>query len=163
MERWEFEGEHLSSLPLWKGVRGRGLDLCVEIDGSEGTLSKDSKQTARARALRRQFTGAERTLWAHLANRRLASAKFCRQQPIGPYIVDFVSFEHRLIVDVDGGHHDKEVVRAADDIRAAWLMDNGYELIRFWNNEVQGNLQGVLEKISDAFRQGNTLTPGRSP
>ena len=127
----------------------------MKIDGSESTLSKDSKQTARARALRRRHTGAERTLWAHLANRRLAGAKFRRQQPIGPYIVDFVSFEHRLIVEVDGGHHDEEVVRAADDIRAGWLKDDGYELIRFWNNEVQGNLQGVLEMISERLKQGN--------
>ena len=81
----------------------------------------------------------------------MAGVKFRRQQPIGPYIVDFVSFERRLVIELDGGHHADDTARARDSERASWLERNGYELIRFWNNEVRGNLEGVLHRISEAL------------
>ena len=110
--------------------------------------------TTRARALRREQTPAERTLWGRLAGRRPAGTKFRRQQPIGPYVVDFVSFERRLVVEVDGGHHNEAVMRVADQERTAWLESEGFRVVRFWNNEVQGNLEGVLHSITDALRAG---------
>ena len=80
-------------------------------------MGKEHNLTAKARDLRRQQTEAERVLWAHLGNRQLAGAKFRRQQPIGPYIVDFVTFGRRLIIEVDGGHHSERNTKAADEER----------------------------------------------
>jgi len=79
-----------------------------------------------ARKLRREQTEAERTLWDIVRSRQLEGVKFRRQQPIGPYIVDFVSFEHRLIIEVDGGQHDDPLGRANDNARRAWFEEQGY-------------------------------------
>ena len=107
-------------------------------------MRKVVKQTERARELRRKQTDAERALWAKLRNKRLCGLKFRRQQPIGPYVVDFVSLETRLVVEVDGGHHDQPDVRITDTERTVWLESKRYRVLRFWNNEVLGNLEGVL-------------------
>ena len=89
--------------------------------------------------------------------------KFRRQQPIGPYVVDFVSFERRLVVEVDGGQHDQPDVRVADTERTLWLERNGYRVLRFWNNEVLGNLEGVWHEISRAVERGLSPSPQPSP
>ena len=89
--------------------------------------------------------------------------KFRRQQPIGPYVVDFVSFERRLVVEVDGGHHDQPDVRVADTERTLWIERNGYRVLRFWNNEVLGNLEGVWERISIEVERGRSPSPQPSP
>ena len=114
-------------------------------------MRKDKNLTARAQVLRRRQTKAERLLWKQLANRQIAGAKFRRQQPIGRYIVDFVSFERRLVIEVDGGHHDEDDTRISDEDRTSWFEANGYKIIRFWNNEVEKNLDGVLERILEAL------------
>jgi very-short-patch-repair endonuclease len=75
---------------------------------------------------------------------------------MGPYIVDFVSFEHRLIIEIDGGQHNDAPVKAADRARTAWLEEQGYHLLRFWNNEVLTNGDGVLEAVLAALA---TLSP----
>ena len=94
-----------------------------------------------ARKLRRNPTEAEKRLWSILRDRQLG-CRFRRQQPIDHYIVDFVCLERRLIVEVDGGQH------AADGpARTAYLEAQGFKLIRFWNNEVLSNLDGVAEAI----------------
>lgn len=100
-----------------------------------------------ARRLRQTQTEAERALWARLRNRRLKGVKFRRQQPIGRYIVDFVSFEKRTVVEIDGGQHDQTGVSNKDEERTAWLIGEGYRVLRFWNNEVLKNMEGVLEAI----------------
>ena len=105
----------------------------------------------KARALRREQTPAEKALWEQLANRRLARAKFRRQQPIGPYIVDFVSFADRLVIELDGGHHDTSAARESDIRRTAWLEGEGFAVLRFWNGDVLGNLEGVVHMISAAL------------
>ncbi len=89
--------------------------------------------------------------------------KFRRQQPIGPYIVDFVSLERRLVVEVDGGQHDQPDLRAADDERTLWLERNGFRVLRFWNNEVLANLEGVWEQISRAADGGDHPHPSPLP
>ena len=100
---------------------------------------------ARARALRRNMTAAERKLWEILRLRQISGYKFRRQVPLGRYVADFVCHEARLIVEVDGGQHDHA---SADEVeRAAFLQDEGYRVLRFWNNEVLGNLDGVYETI----------------
>ncbi len=77
--------------------------------------------------------------------------KFRRQESIGIYIVDFVSFEKKLIVEIDGGQHNIEENKANDKIRTQWLESQGFRVIRFWNNEVFTNLEGVLAQIVAAL------------
>jgi very-short-patch-repair endonuclease len=98
---------------------------------------------ARARELRNNPTDAERLLWSHLRFWQLDGYKFRRQQPLGSYIVDFVCLEKRLVVEVDGGQHSQ----AVDAERDNWLRDQGFVLLRFWNNEVLKNIDGVREVI----------------
>jgi very-short-patch-repair endonuclease len=105
---------------------------------------------SRARTLRRNSTKAEQKMWALLRNRSLASAKFRRQQPIGPYIVDFISFECRLIIEIDGGQHADRATE--DETRTRWLESQGFQVLRFWNNEALGNPDGVLVKVAEALR-----------
>jgi adenine-specific DNA-methyltransferase len=95
------------------------------------------------RSLRRNATDAEITLWQHVRNRRLGGFKFRRQATVGHQVVDFLCAEKRLIVEVDGGQHTPEV----DAARTARLEALGYRVIRFWNNDVLGNTDGVLETI----------------
>ncbi|MDO8612107.1 MAG: endonuclease domain-containing protein [Dehalococcoidia bacterium] len=107
-----------------------------------------------ARKLRREQTEAERLLWSRLRNRQLENVKFRRQQPLGPYVVDFVSLEQTLVVEVDGGQHAGGEMRRRDGERTTWLEERGYHILRFWNNEVLANLDGVLETIREALGQG---------
>jgi len=125
-------------------------------------MKKDRASTGRARYLRRQGTDAEKALWYQLRNRRIEGTRFRRQQPIGPYIVDFVSFERRLVVEVDGGQRDEEVIAGRDEERTRWLNGKGYRVVRFWNSDILGNLEGVLESVAEALR-GDSGTPSPSP
>jgi len=101
----------------------------------------------RARALRRDMTDAERRLWAALRHRRLRALKFRRQHPIGRFILDFACVEHRLVVEADGGQHaDSE----SDARRTAWLESRGWRVLRFWNNDILSNPEGVQEAILQA-------------
>ena len=103
----------------------------------------------RARQLRRSATDAERRLWLRLRSARLHGAKFRRQHPLGPYIADFFCLAARLVVELDGGGHDAEAQRRADAARTAYLESCGYRVLRFWNNEVIDNIDGVVEKIAE--------------
>ena len=102
------------------------------------------KQIARARTLRRRSTEAERTLWSLLRDRRLAGHKFRRQESIGPYIVDFVCFDARLVIELDGSQHFGD---AHDVARDAELTHRGFEVLRVWNSELNGNRNGVLDTV----------------
>jgi very-short-patch-repair endonuclease len=101
------------------------------------------KNTPQARNLRKNLTDAERTLWQKLRARGLEGHKFRRQVPLGPYIVDFVCKSAQLVVEVDGGQHAEQ--EDYDRKREHFLRSQGYEVVRFWNNEVLGNLEGVLK------------------
>ena len=105
-------------------------------------------RTERARRLRSDPTDAERALWRRLRSRSLDGHKFVRQEPIGPYTVDFICREGRLIIEVDGGQH---ADNPHDVIRDQWLASHNYRVLRFWNNEVLGNVVGVLETIATAL------------
>jgi very-short-patch-repair endonuclease len=95
------------------------------------------------------MTDAERKLWAVLRDRRLHGFKFRRQHPLGPYVLDFFYETHKLVIEVDGGQH---ADRAADDaVRTAWLEKEGCRVLRFWNNDVLINLDGVLQTIQAAL------------
>ena len=97
----------------------------------------------RPRTLRRNATDAEALLWSRLRDRRLAGHKFRRQHPIGPYIADFACPDARLVIELDGGQHSPET----DAARTAYIEEQGYMVLRFWNNEALGNPDGVLETI----------------
>lgn len=99
--------------------------------------------TETARKLRREMTHAERRLWSHLRTRPLG-AKFTRQFPVGDHIVDFACRSLRLAIECDGGQHNAE----HDAARTAAIEAHGYRVIRFWNNEILGNTEGVLEAIA---------------
>ncbi len=96
------------------------------------------------------MTDAERRLWRRLRLKQIDSARFRRQAPMGNYIVDFVCHESRLIVELDGGQHAAQGEH--DAARTAWLEGEGYRVLRFWNNEVSENLEGVVQVISAALR-----------
>lgn len=104
--------------------------------------------TPLAKKLRREATDAERRLWAHLRAKQLNGKKFRRQQPIGNYIVDFICFEKKLIIEVDGGQHMKN--EHYDNQRTEWLQEEGFKVLRFWNHEVLENTDGVLQVILEA-------------
>lgn len=110
-------------------------------------MSKSSDKIDFARKLRKHQTDAEELLWFRLRGKRLNNIKFRRQQPIGNYIVDFVSYDHMLIVELDGGQHNEEKNKWKDKKRTEYLHTVGYKVIRFWDNDVLTNLDGVLEKI----------------
>ncbi len=99
--------------------------------------------------LRKNATDAERLLWKHLRNGQLDGLKFRRQEPIDPYIVDFVCFEKNLIVELDGGHHWKETQMQKDNERSEYLREKGFRIIRLPNNDVLDNTTGVLEHIKE--------------
>jgi very-short-patch-repair endonuclease len=112
---------------------------------------KRSQPVSQARELRKKETGSEQILWSWLRNNQLNGAKFRRQQPIGIYVVDFVCFDKRLIIEIDGGQHNEDQIIARDELRTVWLEDQGFRVIRFWNNDVTGNLEGVMLKIKEVL------------
>jgi very-short-patch-repair endonuclease len=97
-----------------------------------------------AKSLRNGMTDAEQKLWVHLRAHRLVGFKFKRQQPLGPYIADFVCLRARLIVEVDGSQHLENV---RDAKRDEWFAANGFRVLRFWNNQVLQETEAVLEEI----------------
>ena len=97
-----------------------------------------------AKDLRANMTDAERLLWKHLRAHRLNGHKFRRQQPLGPYIVDFVHCCARLVVEADGGQHNES---ETDKQRDTWLQEQGFQVLRFWNNDILQNTDAVLEVI----------------
>lgn len=112
----------------------------------------------RARAMRLSPTDAERKLWWHLRHRlSLSGTHFRRQVRLGRYIVDFASHGLRLVIELDGGQHGVQIKR--DAMRSKFLESEGYRVLRFWNNEVLTNIDGVLEVIRSAVLETPTPTP----
>src|SRR5579863_4448835 len=97
-----------------------------------------------ARQLRKNLTPAEIKLWQRLRRKQLAGLRFRRQVTIGKYIVDFICYEARLIIEIDGGQHNEDEIAQYDRYRDKWLEAQGYKVIRFWNNEVLGQIENVL-------------------
>jgi very-short-patch-repair endonuclease len=112
-----------------------------------------------ARKLRTTPTDAEIRLWSRLRRKQLEGYRFRRQQPMGPFVVDFFCPEAKLIVEVDGGQHAES---ASDERRTSWLEANGYRVVRFWNNDVLANTEGVLMRILEALRAGPPSLPSPS-
>jgi very-short-patch-repair endonuclease len=103
-----------------------------------------------AKYLRSNMTDAEKLLWSKLRAGRF-SCKFRRQAPIGPYITDFVSFTHKLIIELDGGHHAEADQLAYDRLRQQHLEGEGFRVLCFWNHEVLGEMEAVLGRIDEAI------------
>ena len=96
-----------------------------------------------ARVLRKNQTAAEQKLWKILRNRQIEHVKFRRQQRIDKYIVDFISIKQKLIIEVDGGQHAEAEISENDAARTRYLEKKGYRVLRFWNNDILSNPDGV--------------------
>jgi 2-isopropylmalate synthase len=99
----------------------------------------------RAKSMRRTMTEPEKQLWRVLRDRRLQGLKFRRQVPLGPYIVDFLCIEHRLVIEADGSQH---VDSAHDAKRDAWLVGENYKVLRFWNMDILKERVSVMDTIA---------------
>src|SRR3989338_5872819 len=106
-----------------------------------------------AQQLRKRSTDAERKLWRHLRDRQLENFKFRRQEPMGDYVLDYVCYEKGIVIEIDSGQHAIPMQKEKDEERDKWLKRQGFMVLRYWNNEVLTNIEGVLEEI----RRSNTL------
>jgi very-short-patch-repair endonuclease len=106
---------------------------------------RSARAAENARKLRRDMTDAERRLWYYLRGKRCGGFRFRHQVPLGSYVVDFLCEEIRVVVEVDGGQHAQRAER--DQARTAWLRQNGYEVLRFCNDEVKLDIEGVVEAL----------------
>jgi len=104
-----------------------------------------------AKVLRRNLTPAETLLWGKL--RENGDNKFRRQQPIGKYVVDFVCFDAKLIVEIDGSQHGESSSLLKDEQRTRWLESQGFQVMRFWNNDVLENVEGIVHKIMEQAKK----------
>ena len=111
----------------------------------------------RARQLRKNLTDAERLLWGKLRLWQVEGFKFRRQQPLGWYIVDFVCLEKRLVIEIDGGQHAQQA--NYDTERDAWLRNQGFSVLRFWNNDVLKNIDAITELIAKNLQSTPYLNP----
>jgi very-short-patch-repair endonuclease len=151
--RSERPGEgYLSPSPASLTLRARSAPSPARGEGRgeppyRKSIRKD-KSTVLARGLRSRMTDAERKLWFALRDRRFVRFKFRRQVPIGHFIADFVCFEARLIIEVDGGQHAGSI---ADLRRDRWFAANRFRVLRFWNNDVLSNLEGVMTLLAEAL------------
>jgi very-short-patch-repair endonuclease len=107
-----------------------------------------------ARTLRRSLTRAETILWTRLRRRQILGMQVRRQLPIGPYIADFACPAAHLVIEVDGATHSTDAERAHDERRRVFIEAQGWSIIRFWNEEVYANEDGVIATIMDAVRAG---------
>lgn len=107
---------------------------------------RKGQKIAQAQSLRSNMTEAEKRQWYRLRGHRFFGLKFRRQYPIGPYIVDFACLEHSLIIELDGGQHATHLGR--DGVRDKFISQQGFTVLRFWNNEVLENFDSVLEMIA---------------
>ena len=129
----------------------RGETNSLSLDGrgikGEGDKELSDAITQIAKNLRKSSTVAERLLWRHLRAKQVEGYKFRRQEPIGNYVVDFVCFEKRMIIEVDGSQH--QIEKDKDTKRDKWFKEQGFRILRFWNNEVINNTDGVLTVIRE--------------
>jgi len=113
--------------------------------------------TLTAKILRKRLTNTERLLWKYVRAKQLEGLKVRRQEPIGRYIADFVCHEKRIVIEVDGGQHSTNKDR--DRERDNWFKNQGYKVLRFWDNEVLTNITGVLEVIRENCLSHPPLNP----
>ncbi len=136
---------------------GEGLG----VGGAEvpQTPSKPDRRVARARVLRRAMTDAEKKLWSRLQRLPVENTHFRRQATIGRYFADFACHRHRLVIEIDGSQHGEGRHVVADAERAAFLTSRGYRVLRFWNNEVLTEIEGVMSAIYAALCDASESAP----
>ena len=129
----------------------RGETNSLSLDGrgikGEGDIKLTDNITRIAKNLRKSSTVAERLLWRHLRAKQVEGYKFRRQEPMGNYVVDFVCFEKRMIIEVDGSQH--QIEKDKDNKRDKRFKEQGFRILRFWSNEVIKNTDGVLTVIRE--------------
>ncbi len=134
-----------------------------EREASESERVRDDL-IAKARELRKNSTDAEQLLWSLLRDRQCLNLKFRRQHPIADYVADFACVEHKLVIELDGGQHNTDEGRAKDAVRSKALESEGWQVLRFWNNDVLNNTEGVLTRLIDtltptlSFKEGEGVT-----
>ena len=106
-----------------------------------------NEKTTIAKKLRKNQTSQETKLWSVLRRKNFFGLKFRRQYPIGNYIVDFCCPEKKFILEVDGGGHNERQQAKKDQLRDSWLREQGFTVLRIWNNELEENFEGVIEKV----------------
>ena len=107
----------------------------------------------KARSLRKKSTIQEQKLWNLIRNRQLNNLKFIRQYPIGTYIVDFACREKKIIIEIDGGQHNQDKNILYDTERTKYFEKLGYKVIRFWNNDIDNNIEGVYQRLSEFIKK----------
>ena len=127
------------------------------------SLRTKDQRVPRARRLRREVTDAERKLWQRVRTLPLDGSHFRRQATIGPYFADFACHAKRLVIELDGGQHGETVHAERDVRRDAYMHASGYRVLRFWNNDVMRNIDGVLDVIAKAVSEPLPPTPDPSP
>ena len=132
--------------PPGRGRAGEGVETHPAASLTMHRLRPE--QRAFAQHLRANATDVERALWRGLRGTHFEQLRFRRQHPIGRYIVDFACVQGRLVIELDGGQHADS---ATDPARDRWLASQGWRILRFWNHDVLGNLDGVLSVIGDAL------------
>jgi very-short-patch-repair endonuclease len=111
-----------------------------------------------ARALRKRLTPQEVKLWVKLRELKALGFHFRKQAPVGPYIVDFISFGCKLVIEADGGQHGMPKGAESDQARDAFLQSQGFRVLRFWNSDIDANLGGVMESILSTLKQPSSDT-----
>jgi very-short-patch-repair endonuclease len=118
----------------------------------------DTRTRSTAKRLRRDQTDAERKMWRLLRPFRDDGISFRRQAPIGSYVADFVWLGGKLLIEIDGGQHSEASMLARDAVRTQWLQSQGFEVLRFWNNDVMRNGEGCQQVIAEAISKRRALT-----
>jgi very-short-patch-repair endonuclease len=155
-------------------LAGEGAEPAAKLASSQASLRREAGEgafakipsagrsrevaTSRARSLRANMTDAERKLWYAFRDRRFADFKFRRQVPIGPFIADFICYDARVVIEVDGSQHADS---SSDARRDRWFAANGFLVLRFWNNDVLKNREGVLISVLETLHQ-RTPHPARA-
>ncbi len=122
-------------------------------------LYNDPKSRQLRQKLRTNSTDAEKKIWSIIRNRQLFGLKFVRQYAAGSYILDFYCPSKRIGIEIDGGQHDEPKNKLKDEKRTVFLKAKGIDIIRFWNNEVLENPEGVYERIKDFITPPNLPLP----
>ena len=135
-------GGHLTS----PGKGGVGL-VAAGRGSKTSRFSRTVLVTKRAQRLRKNSTDAENKLWHAVRRSQIGGLSFRRQHPIGAYVVDFCCPTVGLAIELDGGQHNTEIGRASDERRTRWLASKGISLLRFWNNDVFSNFDGVVGAV----------------
>jgi very-short-patch-repair endonuclease len=148
----------LSQVAKEQQERRRNLPSPLAGEGVSRRLTGEEFAREQAKRLRHDMTEAETRLWHALRGRRFDGHKFRRQVAIGNFIVDFVCYAQRLIVELDGSQHEGSTHDAKRD---AWLESQGFRIVRIWNNYVQQNMDGALAMISDVLTRPSPASQER--